>query len=62
MTARDKIAHQLGLFFINGLEQEERIQQLEKQVQALGQRLHDAEGDRRERTGAVPAEDSNRGS
>lgn len=62
MNARDKIAHQLGLFFINGVEAEDRIKELEQQVAALGQRLHEAAADNRERTGAVPADDANRGS
>lgn len=62
MTARDKIAHQIGLFFIGSLEKDDRIKELEQQVAALGQRLHEATAGDRERTGSVPAEDTNRGS
>lgn len=32
MTSRDKIAHQLGLFFISNVEMEEAIEQLKQQL------------------------------
>ena len=40
MNARDKVAHQLGLFFITGVEQQEEIERLRAKVQELGQKLH----------------------
>jgi len=54
MNARDKIAHQIGLFFLGNVEQQERIEALEAKVQELGQKLHEAKADKQGPSGATP--------
>ncbi len=52
MNARDKVAHQLGLFFIGNVEQQEEIERLRAKVQELGQKLHEAKADQAGPSGA----------
>ncbi len=62
MNVRDKIAHQLGLFFITGLEQEAQIEALTRQLQEANQRLADARADERTPSGATSPPDQFSGS
>lgn len=62
MTARDRIAQQMGQLVLASIEQQVYIEELQAKLQETQQRLHEAAADNAGPSGQVPPPDACRGS